>query len=141
MPQRLSAVAVPWTLVGWALLPWCVMAQTPSSQVFRCGPGQYSATPCAGGTPIASDARTAEQQAQAHDVARRQQQLAEDLRQERLQREQAAIGQRAAAISPAPRPSATAGKARAEQPPKRPPKRKPVKKPLPVNPAASAASR
>lgn len=141
MSQRPRHIAVCSTLVGWGLLlPAGLMAQAPAAQVYRCGPGQYSATPCPGGTPIAGDARTAEQQDQARDIARRQQQLADGLRQERLQREQAAVGQRAAAIKPAPRASAGPGHQHRDKadPRPRPPKRKPVHKPTPVQPAASA---
>ena len=136
-------------LVPGLLLAWLApaLAQAPAaSQVYRCGPGQYSATPCPGGTPIDGDARTAEQQAQARDTARRQQQLADELRQERLQREQAAVGQGPAAIKPAPRASAADAKPRSRSKPKTepkpwPPRRPPLPRPPQAAPAASGAQR
>jgi hypothetical protein len=93
---------------GRWLVPLLVLATpllaAPPQTVYRCGPeGRvYSQTPCADGKPVTvDDPRSASQQKAARDVAARDAQQAQDLAEERRQREQAARGQQAIAIKPA----------------------------------------
>ncbi|MEP6503182.1 MAG: hypothetical protein ABJD97_07630 [Betaproteobacteria bacterium] len=59
----------------------------PDRQVWRCG-NSYSARPCAGAEPLdVSDARSAEQRAQADDVAVRDKRLASWMEARRRERE------------------------------------------------------
>lgn len=74
--------------------------------VWRCGNDgrSYSDMPCPGGRAVdVADVRDADQRAQAQQVAVREQQLVQHLRQERGQRlrEAQALGQGAAGIKPA----------------------------------------
>jgi hypothetical protein len=65
-------------------------ALPPDRQVYRCG-NSYSAHPCAGATPLdVSDARSAQQRAQAEDVLARDKRLASWLEAGRRERDGAA---------------------------------------------------
>lgn len=88
-------------------------AQAPAAGVYRCG-SSYSDAPCPGGKPVAADdPRSAAQLQQAQDVKRREAALADQLRAERLAREQAASTRGAAGIGPV---AADAPKAAASKP-------------------------
>jgi hypothetical protein len=124
--RRLAALA---TWLGLALAAPAVPAAPPQT-VYRCGPDGrvYSQTPCADGRPMTvDDPRTPGQRQEAADVARRETKAAQQLADERRQREAAARGQPAIGIKPdAPAAPASA-----------PPKAKPKKEPLYVGPPAS----
>ncbi|GAB1391484.1 MAG: hypothetical protein AMXMBFR78_15710 [Rubrivivax sp.] len=90
--------------------------------VWRCGPEgrSYSAQPCADGRPIAvADPRDDAQRAQAQDAAERESRLAQQLGQERRQREHVArqAGQGAAGIKPLASAPPGAERAAASAPP------------------------
>jgi hypothetical protein len=73
-----------------ALLACCTSAQAQGQTVWRCGPDGrvFSDTPCAEGRLVATvDPRPAADVHAARDMARREQRLADRLREERLQRE------------------------------------------------------
>lgn len=82
------------TLVALTLSrAWLAPAQAQTASVWRCGPGgrSYSDKPCADGIEVqVDDARSADEVEQAQAIAAREKRLAEQLRQERLQREQEA---------------------------------------------------
>jgi len=87
-----------------ALLPLLAQAAPPQT-VYRCGPDGrvYSQTPCADGKALTvDDPRSASQQKAAREVTAREAEQAKKLADERRQREQAAKGQAAAGIKPAP---------------------------------------
>ena len=94
--------------------------------VWRCGPDgkTYSDTPCPGGQPVnADDSRSAQQRAEAQDVAARDRQLAQDLQAERARREsaqgRAGSGLAALGVAPPPavKPKKAKGKAKKPKPP------------------------
>lgn len=89
--------------------------------VWRCAAGVYSDRPCTDGREIdVADPRGEEQRLQATLVALRGQQLAEDLRAERLVRQAQAIPLPAAAAAPKqfkPTPDRTRPKAQPRQRP------------------------
>jgi hypothetical protein len=90
----------------------------PPQTVYRCGPDGriYSQTPCADGQPLTvDDSRTAGQRREAEDVARREAKSAQQLADERRQREAAARGQPAIGIKPDP-PAPPASAARKAKP-------------------------
>lgn len=102
----------------------------PPQTVYRCGPDGrvYSQTPCTDGRPVTvDDARTPGQRREAADVARREAKTAQQLADERRQREAAARGQPAIGIKPDPPPAPASAAAKA----------KPKREPLYVGPAAS----
>jgi len=66
------------------------LAQNPPQTVWRCGPEgrSYSDKPCPGGTQVeVDDPRSAAEVEEAQEIAAREKRLAEQLREERLQRE------------------------------------------------------
>lgn len=114
---------------GWLaalLLGPLLMAGPAGAQVYRCG-SSYQDQPCAGASVVeVDDARGARQQQAAHEVARREQRLAERLAAERQARERAlrpqtrAVGigspraasaPEAAPINPCQRPAGSARRA------------------------------
>jgi hypothetical protein len=121
------AAAVPWLVLALAAPG---VAAAPPQTVYRCGPDGriYSQTPCSDGRPLTvDDPRTPGQRQEATDVARREAKAAQQLADERRQREAAARGQPAIGIKPEP-PAAPASA---------PGKAKPKREPLYVGPAAS----
>lgn len=79
-------------------------AQPTGTTVYRCGPDgrDYSATPCVNGKSLdAADPRSADQQRQAAQAARREAALADQLAHERRTREKAALQARAMRIGAA----------------------------------------
>jgi hypothetical protein len=84
---------------SWALaLSLAACAVHAQDRVYRCG-ASYSQEPCAGGSAVAvDDVRSAAQVAQAQRVAQLDARLADALRRERLQAEQAALQQGPALI-------------------------------------------
>ena len=84
---------------SWALaLSLVACAVHAQDRVYRCG-ASYSQEPCAGGSAVAvDDTRSAAQVAQAQRVAQLDARLADALRRERLQAEQAALQQGPAVI-------------------------------------------
>jgi hypothetical protein len=86
-----------------ALLACCTSAQAQGQTVWRCGPDGrvFSDTPCAEGRLVATvDPRPAADVHAARDMARREQRLADRLREERLQREAVGPGAGLAGIGP-----------------------------------------
>jgi hypothetical protein len=128
-PPAAHGVAALSAWLGLALAAPAVPAAPPQT-VYRCGPGGrvYSQTPCADGRPMTvDDPRTPGQRQEAADVARREAKAAQQLAEERRQREAAARGQPAIGIKPdAPTAPASA-----------PRKAKPKPEPLYVGPPAS----
>jgi len=106
-------------------------AAGPPQTVYRCGPDGrvYSQTPCTDGRPVTvEDPRSANQQKSARDVATRDAQLAQQLADERKQREAAVKAQPAAGVKRPPvQDSASA--------PARKPKAKPPADETPISPA------
>jgi hypothetical protein len=99
-----------------------VTAAAPPQTVYRCGPDGrvYSQTPCMDGRPVTiEDPRSATQEKAARDVAARDAQQAQQLADERKQREASVKGQQAAGIMTQPAAetaSAPARKAKAKAP-------------------------
>ncbi len=96
-----SILPVILALCAWAS-PMLAAAQTQS--IWRCGADgrSYSATPCAEGRVVASvDARPAEDVKAAHDLAQRENRLAQNLAAQRQQREAVAPGAGLAGIGAA----------------------------------------
>jgi hypothetical protein len=120
-----------------ALVVWLGLALTapavpaaPPQTVYRCGPDgrTYSQTPCTDGQALTvDDPRSAGQRKEAEAVARREAKTAQQLADERRQREAAARGQPAIGIKPDP-PAPPASAAR---------KAKPKPEPRYVGPPAS----
>ncbi|HSB25847.1 MAG TPA: hypothetical protein VLE94_22330 [Burkholderiaceae bacterium] len=85
-------------------------------RVYRCG-ASYSQEPCTSGSAIAvDDTRSAAQVAQARRVAQLDARLADAMRRERLQAEQAALRQGPALIGKATRHGADAPRAQRPMP-------------------------
>ncbi len=83
---------------GWAAQAQA-QAQGPAKSVYRCG-NSYSQTPCSGGSEIqVDDARSASQQKQTTDAARRDARSAQEMERERLKLE----GKAAPAVIPPPK--------------------------------------
>jgi hypothetical protein len=129
-----SAAAAPAARGLAAVVAWLGLAlaapAAPPQTVYRCGPDgrTYSQTPCADGQALTvDDPRTAGQRREAEDVARREAKTAQQLADERRQREAAARGQPAIGIKPDP-PAPPASAAR---------KAKPKPEPRYVGPPAS----
>jgi hypothetical protein len=108
---------------GWlaALLLGPLLFTPPAAaQVYRCG-SSYQDQPCAGASVVeVDDARGARQQQDAHEVARREQRLAQRLAAERLARERALRPQPRAVGIDRPR-AASAPEASSTNPCQRPP--------------------
>ena len=108
---------------GWLaalLLGPLMYAQPAAAQVYRCG-SHYQDQPCAGASVIdVDDARGARQQQDAHEVARREQRLAQRLTAERQARERALRPQSRAIGIAGPR-AASAPEAAPLNPCQRPP--------------------
>lgn len=105
------------SIANTALMLCCAIgtaAAAESPTIYRCGNGQYSAQPCAGGVAVdAADERTAMQRQQAEDAARREAALATRLAAERRERERQATPSRAGSLSAAaPAPPASASRKR-----------------------------
>lgn len=105
------------TLLVSGTLAAAAAAQT--SEVWRCGNGSYSTTPCPGGVAIdAADARTPEQRRQAQDAAKREAALADRLTAERRAAERRVVPTVPANLGPAasaPRPPASASRTHAKR--------------------------
>jgi hypothetical protein len=87
------------------LLAACLPASALAQAVWRCGPeGRvFSDTPCSDGRLVATvDPRPATEVQAARELARREQRLAERLREERVQRETVSPGAGLAGIGPGP---------------------------------------
>ncbi len=87
-----------------ALAAACLPASATAQTVWRCGAeGRlFSDTPCSDGRLIATaDPRPASDLQAARELARREQRLAERLREERIQRETVSPGAGLAGIGPA----------------------------------------
>ena len=115
----------PW-LVTAPLLAAAVtaLAQTPKP-VFRCANGSYADTPCANGRALqVDDSRTAEQQAQAQDAARREARLAARLATDRRAEEAAAARQPAPIAGMGQKPAASAPHHPASAPARKHPRHK-----------------
>lgn len=102
MMRRTRGPALALTVMMFCLAP---AAGASAQAVWRCGSDgrSYSDLPCPGGRALdVADPRDDDQRAQAQQVALREQQLAQQLRQERQQRlrEAQARGQGAAGIKP-----------------------------------------
>ena len=83
---------------GWAAQAQA-QAQGPAKSVYRCG-NSYSQTPCSGGSEIqVDDARSAGQQKQTTDAARRDARSAQEMERDRLKLE----GKAAPAVIPPPK--------------------------------------
>jgi len=110
---------------SWALaLSLAACAVHAQDRVYRCG-ASYSQEPCAGGSAIAvDDTRSAAQVEQAGRVAQLDARLADALRRERLEAEQAALRQGPALIGKATRRAVDAP--RAQRPVPRRAKAEPV---------------
>lgn len=90
--RRLHLFAASWLL----LLLVAMGAQAQTAGVWRCGPEgrSYQQQPCAEGQALAlADARSAAEQAQARQVAAREQHLLRDLQAQSRERERAAKAQ------------------------------------------------
>ncbi len=110
---------LPWMAAVFCLAFTAMPAQ--AQKVYRCGADgrEYSQTPCKMGREVdASDPRSAEQQRDGQDVARRQAQFANQLESERHAREAAARGLGPAGIKPAPLPASAASAAHRKGPKK-----------------------
>jgi hypothetical protein len=91
----LAGLALAWPALDAA-------AQKSSTEVYKCGDSQYSATPCPSGKAIdVADPRSAQQQREASAVARRDAAEADRLVAERHAREQAAAPPKTGASRPA----------------------------------------
>lgn len=95
--------ALAFALVLTLLAAPAAKAQAQDSRsVYRCGEGQYSQTPCAGGRQLpVDDAPSAAQQREAQAANDRQAQMAARMRRDRLAEEQAAARRQPARIGPA----------------------------------------
>jgi len=102
---------------SWALaLSLVACAVHAQDRVYRCG-ASYSQEPCAGGSAVAvDDTRSAAQVAQAQRVAQLDARLADALRRERLQAEQAALQRGPAVIGRATRHTLDAPRAQRPMP-------------------------
>jgi hypothetical protein len=103
-----------------ALLACCTSAQAQGQTVWRCGPDGrvFSDTPCAEGRLVATvDPRPAADVHAARDMARREQRLADRLREERLQREAVGPGAGPGGHRPRQRADQAAGGEDTEQAP------------------------
>ncbi len=101
------------------LLGLSTVDAAPPQTVYRCGPDGrvYSQTPCIDGRPVTTeDSRSASQQKSAKDVAARDAQQAQQLAEERKQREASVKGQAAAGI----KNPTTAAAETASAPPRKP---------------------
>ena len=91
------------TRLAIALLACCTSALAQGQTVWRCGPDGrvFSDTPCAEGRLVATvDPRPAADVHAAREMARREQHLADRLREERVQREAVQPGAGLAGIGP-----------------------------------------
>lgn len=88
-----------------------------ASTVYRCGAGQYSQTPCAGGQAMpTAPTPDAQQQRATRLAAQRQAQMADRLRDERQQQAQLAARQQPIRIGPEPSEQDKQRKRRAHHP-------------------------
>lgn len=136
--SRIGLVTRPAPRVMLAAAAWlaCGLAgAAPPQTVYRCGPDGriYSQTPCSDGREVTvDDSRSPAQQRAARGVAAQEAKTAQQLADERRQREAAANKNSVAiGIKPAP-PAEPASSAR-------PPKAKPAAEPAYVAPRASQA--
>jgi hypothetical protein len=102
-------------LIALAMVAGLASPAAPAQTIFRCG-NEYSTAPCADSRALVlANAVTAEQRAQAHDVARREKTLAAEMTRDRREREALLKPALAGSLS-APRVAAAAPDASAKKP-------------------------
>jgi len=105
-------------LVGVAALAALAVVTVRAETIFRCG-NEYTSVACADAkTVVVAGAVTAEQQAEARDVARREKMLAAEMTRDRREQEALVKPALAGSLSP-PRPSAAAPATGAKKHPKK----------------------
>jgi hypothetical protein len=109
--QAVATMTMIAVLESLAPSSFAAVASAPTSRVYRCGPDghSYSQTPCPAGSAVdAADPRSAAEQAQGRALIERDQRLARQLAQDRVQAEKAAARQLPGNLGPTPAASAAA---------------------------------